>query len=155
MGFQDRYGTKYIPWDGDMDPDGASGPIVAAALNSLSFRERRDLPEDIKNWLKEQEKPCNLELHAPWFRNDDCGFSQKDFNIHENEAFTMYAMECEGDMNTRLGKINNIINLMVAAGPECNNFEVQCAIYDAVGFDSDTLTDQEVNYIEKEVARRL
>lgn len=87
---------------------------------------------------------CSAVLYAPFIRN-----------LVENRAFSLYAMECEGDIPTRLGKINNIINLMVAAGPECNNFEVQCAIYDAVGFDSDTLTNQEVKYIEEEVAKRL
>lgn len=76
-------------------------------------------------------------------------------NFTEDRAFSLYAMECEGNIPTRRGKINNIINLMVAAGPACNNFEVQCAIYDAVGFDSDTLTNQEVKYIEEEVAKRL
>ena len=76
-------------------------------------------------------------------------------NFIDDRAFTLYAMEQSGDLPTRRGKINNIINLMVAAGPECNNFEVQCAIYDTVGFDSDTLTNQEVKYIEEEVAKRL
>ena len=72
-------------------------------------------------------------------------------NFIEDRAFSLYAMECE----TRRGKINNVINLMVAAGPECNNFAVQCAIYDQVGIDSDTFTDDEVKYIEKEVSKRL
>ena len=46
---------------------------------------------------------CKQELWAPWYREDDCAFHQKDgsMRIHENEAFTMYAMECEGDMLTR------------------------------------------------------
>lgn len=155
MGFQHRYGTHHIPWDGDIDPDGSSGPIVAAVLKNLSPREQRNLPEDMQKWLKEQN-PCELEVWAPWYRNDDCRPNQRDFNIHENEAFTMYAMECEGDMLTRQGKINKVIKLMVAAGPiMCNDFATQCEIYNQVGIDSDTFTDEEVEYIVGEVAKRL
>lgn len=73
----------------------------------------------------------------------------------EDRAFSLYAMECEGDIPTRQGKINQVIKLMVAAGPMCNNFATQCDIYDEVGIDSDTFTDQEVQYIESEVAKRL
>lgn len=100
---------------------------------------------------------CKQELWAPWYREDDCAFHQKDgsMRIHENEAFTMYAMECEGDLPTRQGKINKVIKLMVAAGPMCNDFATQCDIYDEVGIDSDTFTDQEVQYIEREVAKRV
>ena len=73
----------------------------------------------------------------------------------EDRAFSLYAMECEGDIPTRQGKINQVINLMVAAGPMCNDFATQCAIYDKVGIDSDTFTDAECEYIEREVARRV
>jgi hypothetical protein len=72
-----------------------------------------------------------------------------------NEAFSLYAMECEGDTTTRRGKINKVIKLMVAAGPMRNDFATQCDIYDEVGIDSDTFTDQEVEYIESEVAKRV
>ncbi len=73
----------------------------------------------------------------------------------EDRAFSLYAMECEGETSTRQGKINKVIKLMVAAGPMCNDFATQCDIYDEVGIDSDTFTDQEVQYIESEVAKRL
>lgn len=76
-------------------------------------------------------------------------------NFVEDRAFSLYVMECEGDLYTRRGKINQVINLMVAAGSNCNDFAVQCAIYDQVGIDSDTFTDDEVKYIEEEVAKRL
>ena len=73
-----------------------------------------------------------------------------------NPLFMAHAMEQEGDMSTRTGKIQKVIKLMVAAGPDrCNDFQVQCAIYDEVGIDSDTFTDSEVNYIQREVAKRL
>ena len=72
-----------------------------------------------------------------------------------SDVFWAYAMECEGDLPTRQGKINKVIKLMVAAGPMCNDFATQCKIYDKVGIDSNTFTDQEVQYIESEVAKRL
>ena len=67
--------------------------------------------------------------------------------------FMAYAMECEGDLPTRQGKINQIIKMLSAAA-DPNDFATQCRIYDEVGIDSDTFTDNEINYIEKEVARR-
>ena len=74
----------------------------------------------------------------------------------EDRAFSLYAMECEGDLYTRRGKINKVIKLMVAAGPiMCNDFATQCDIYDEVGIDSATFTDQAVQNIESEVAKRL
>ncbi len=102
-------------------------------------------------------KPCSLELWAPWYREDDCAFNQQDgsFNIHTNEAFTMFAMEQEGDLLTRQGKINRVIKLMVEAGHMCNDFATQCSIYDEVGINSDTFTDDEVEYIEREVAKHF
>ena len=73
-----------------------------------------------------------------------------------NPLFMAHAMEQEGDMSTRQGKIQKVIKLMVAAGPSsCNDFSVQCAIYDQVGIDSDTFTNAEVNYSQREVAKRL
>ena len=73
-----------------------------------------------------------------------------------NPLFMAHAMEQEGDMSTRTGKIQKVIKLMVAAGPtRCNDFNVQCAIYDEVGIDSDTFSESEVNYIQREVAKRL
>ena len=73
-----------------------------------------------------------------------------------NPLFMAHAMEQEGDMSTRTGKIQKVIKLMVAAGPiRCNDFSVQCAIYDQVGIDSDTFTNAEANYIQREVAKRL
>lgn len=85
-------------------------------------------------------------ITSPWYRQE---------GERERCAFNLYAMECEGELSTRQGKINKVIKLMVAAGPMCNDFATQCKIYDEVGIDSDTFTDQEVQYIESEVAKRL
>ena len=71
-----------------------------------------------------------------------------------SNAYLGYAAECEGDNFTREGKINKVIKLL-AASDNPNDFATQCAIYDAVGIDSDTFTEQEVEYIQKEVARCL
>ena len=88
------------------------------------------------------ESHCPLELWAP------------DHRTHANNvAFTCYAMECEGDLPTRKGKINKVIKLLSAAA-DPNDFPTQCRIYDEVGIDSDTFTDEEVDYIQKEVACR-
>ena len=80
-------------------------------------------------------------LKAPWYRSED------------NTAFSLYAMECEGDMPTRQSKINKVIKLL-AASADPNDFETQCRIYDEVGIDSDSFTDDEVQFIIREVARR-
>lgn len=78
-----------------------------------------------------------------------------DGHFVEDRAFSLYAMECEGDTSTRQGKINKVIKLMAAVGSMCNDFDVQCQIYDEVGIDSDTFTNEEIDYIEREVARHL
>ena len=80
-------------------------------------------------------------IKAPWYRPE------------EDLAFTAFAMECEGDVDTRQGKINKVIKLLVAA-EDPNDFETQCRIYDEVGIDSDTFTEDEIQFIIREVARR-
>lgn len=71
----------------------------------------------------------------------------------ENTEFLLYAMECEGDLFIRQSKINKVIKLLAAA-EDPNNFETQCRIYDEVGINSDTFTEDEVQFIIREVARR-
>ena len=70
-----------------------------------------------------------------------------------DEVFMLYAMECEGELPTRMGQLNGIVKRMRAAD-DPNDFAVQKAAYDAVGLDSDTLTDEEINYIVTKVAER-
>ena len=70
-----------------------------------------------------------------------------------NTAFWLYSMEQEGDLPTRQGKINKVIKLL-AQSADPNDFATQCAVYNTARIDSDTFTDSEINYIEKEVARR-
>lgn len=83
------------------------------------------------------ENHCDYAIWAPSHRSQI-----------ENCAFTCYAMRQE--------EIEQVIDLMVAAGPDrCNDFDIQCSIYKQVGIDSDTFTDEEIEYIEREVARKL
>lgn len=70
-----------------------------------------------------------------------------------NDAFWLYAMEQEGDLPTRQGKIQKVIKLL-AQSADPNDFATQCAAYASARIDSDTFTDAEVSYIEREVARR-
>ncbi len=78
---------------------------------------------------------CNTTIWAP---------SQTPHFV-EDRAFSCYAM--------RQQQIDDVVNLLAAA-EDPNDFETQCRIYNEVGIDSDTFTDYEVMYIEKEVARR-
>ena len=68
-------------------------------------------------------------------------------------AFMGYVFEQEGMTTTRQGKINKVIKLL-AQSADPNDFATQCAVYNAARIDSDTFTDSEINYIEREVARR-
>lgn len=68
------------------------------------------------------------------------------------ESFLAFAAETEGDVPTRRGKIQKLIKLL-SASEDPNNFEIQCRFYDEVGIDSDTFTYEEIEYIEKEVAK--
>lgn len=71
----------------------------------------------------------------------------------ESMGFWLYAMEQDGELPTRQGKINKVIKLL-AQSADPNDFATQCAVYNAARIDSDTFTDSEINYIEREVARR-
>lgn len=63
-----------------------------------------------------------------------------------NKAFSAYAM--------RQQEIEDLIDALAAADNP-NDYTTQLSIYKALEFDSDTLTTDEVNYIEREVSRRL
>ena len=71
----------------------------------------------------------------------------------DNNIEMLYQMECVGDIPTRKGKIEKVIRLLAAA-PDPWDFETQCRIYDKVGIDSDTFTNEESSYIVKEVSKR-
>jgi hypothetical protein len=54
----------------------------------------------------------------------------------------------------RSQQLTDIIQQLSIINDDPNDFLVQQSIFKAVGIDSDTLTDQEVEYIEREVSRR-
>lgn len=101
------------------------------------------------------ESECNRSLFGEKsYKDDRCAASlwapSTSPHFTEDRAFSLYAMDC-----TRKQQIEKVIDLMAAQGDQCNDFEIQCQIYDIVGIDSDTFTEQEVNYIEREVGKRL
>lgn len=72
-------------------------------------------------------------LTAPWFPDDSPEFS---------------------GFAHRTSQLDEVARLL-AREADPNDFEVQCRIYDEVGINSDTFTDEEINYIIKEVQRRV
>lgn len=66
-------------------------------------------------------------------------------------AFMLYAMECEGDVDTRQGKINKVVKILSqSANP--NDEMTQMAAFDSVGLNSYSLSNSEIEYIEREVS---
>lgn len=85
---------------------------------------------------------CPFEIWAPDHRSHVV-----------NTAFSCFAMESEGDLPTRRGKIEKVIKILaVAANPD--DFATQCAAYNEADIDSDTFTDTEIEYIITEVRRK-
>ena len=80
------------------------------------------------------ENLCPFDIWAP-----DCRTSIN------NTAFSAYAM--------RQQEIEDLINALAAAD-DPNDYATQLSIYRALNFDSDTLTTNEIHYIEREVSRR-
>lgn len=107
------------------------------------------------HYKKYYPSECNMSMQGDTMQRCGATLWAPSLEPHfvEDRAFTCYAMECEGDLPTRKGKINKVIKLLSAAA-DPNDFPTQCRIYDEVGIDSDTFTDEEVDYIQKEVARR-
>lgn len=94
------------------------------------------------------ENHCQFSIWAPGPTGQQFGR-----DLAGNRAFSCFAMESEGDLPTRRGKIEKVIKSL-AQSYNPNDFAVQCAAYDFAGLDSDTLTAEEVEYIENEVARK-
>jgi hypothetical protein len=68
-------------------------------------------------------------------------------------AFMLYAMECEGDVDTRQGKINKVIKIL-SQSADPNDEMTQMTVFDSVGLDGYSLSNSEVEYIEREVSNR-
>lgn len=76
-----------------------------------------------------------LNIYAPCFRSEV-----------ENTAFSAYAYHQQ--------KIEDFIKLLSAAS-DPNDYRCQIEAAVAVGLDYRSLTSDEINYIEREVAKRL
>lgn len=69
--------------------------------------------------------------------------------FNDNAAFCCYIAETE----LRKQKIEKIIQKLAAAGEYlAYDFTYQCKVYDSLNFDSDTLTEEEINYMEQKLA---
>jgi hypothetical protein len=69
------------------------------------------------------------------------------------DAFWLYAMECEGDLPTPQGRLNQAVDMLL----DCDNpnsVEVQEQIFQQVGLSMNSLTYGEARYIEEEVSRQ-
>ena len=62
-----------------------------------------------------------------------------------NKAFSAYTV--------RQQQLNDVVSLLAVA-TDPNDLSVQHFVYNEVGIDSDTFTNDEIKYIEKEVSRR-
>lgn len=66
-------------------------------------------------------------------------------------AFMMYMLEQEGEIDTRQGKINKVIKILSqSANP--NDEMTQMIAFDSVGLNGYSLSNSEIEYIEREVA---
>lgn len=80
------------------------------------------------------ENLCPLDIWAPDRRTSI-----------NNKAFSAYAFHQQ--------EIEDLIDAL-AAVDNPNDYTMQLSIYKALDFDSDTLTTDEIKYIEREVSRR-
>ena len=71
-----------------------------------------------------------------------------------NFPFMMYAAEQEGDISTRTGKIRKFIKLL-ALTPDPNDVEKQYKLAMICELDTNSLTANEINYIEREGSRLI
>ena len=68
-------------------------------------------------------------------------------------AFMMYVLEQEGEIDTRQGKINKVIKILSqSANP--NDEMTQMAAFHVAGIEKYSLSNSEVEYIEREVSNR-
>lgn len=72
--------------------------------------------------------------------------------MRDFEAFTLYAMEHEGDIPTRRGKIQKVIKLL-AQCEDPDDADTQERVFTAAGIDF-ALTDKEQRYVVSEVRKR-
>lgn len=69
--------------------------------------------------------------------------------------FDIWMDDAEMGYMARQSQIEAIIDALAAGGSKANDFNFQCSVYDACDFDSDTLTVSEIEYITRNVEKRL
>ena len=74
--------------------------------------------------------------------------------MFNDPAFMLYAMECEGETDTRLGTINKFVKILAMAD-DPNDAETQFRCASQVGLSLGSLSPGECSYIESEVERRI
>lgn len=67
----------------------------------------------------------------------------------------MWWNDAEMGYIARQTQLDKIIDLMVETGKDCNDPALQQQIFNQVGIDSDTFNNAEIEYIEKEIEKRL
>ena len=55
----------------------------------------------------------------------------------------------------RQAQLDKIVDLMIDTGKDCNVPVFQQQIFNRVGIDSDTFSNAEIEYMEKEIEKRL
>lgn len=92
-------------------------------------------------------KECNCQ---PPYDEDHCRFAlwaPNDRSFVENRAFSLYAIECCGDLPTRRGQIEHAIREIAAAAGSMDD------VY--LNIDAEDFTPAEIEYIIEEVRKRL
>ena len=64
-------------------------------------------------------------------------------NLFSDPAFTLYAMECEGDLDTHQGKLNRAVKFHKEQGYTAINYSLLVA----AGLCPSTLSPSDLNYI--------
>lgn len=93
--------------------------------------------------------------------NRACGHGELNHPPHSHCTFDIWAPDTHSSMNNlafsayacHQDKIDEFVSLLATSG-DPNDGEVQSVIAQYVGLDPDSLTSDEVEYIEREVAKR-
>lgn len=75
------------------------------------------------------------------------------FNPFENSAFMLYAMEQEGELDTKESKINKAIRLLKSSPDPTDECELYSAL-DYAGLRPGDVSQYDINRIQREAARK-
>ena len=87
-------------------------------------------------------------MHAP-----------NDYGMIENMAFSCFAQATEGDLTVGQQTLNKAASTLaynwVYNGKNPNNIDVCKSVCNQIGFDFDSLTNEEVDYLAKQTERKI